>query len=387
MLRIAFLVVDDRFDKPSEIPFFGPAPSALLEGFRAFPDEIEVHVVCCTMGQEQGPRKLADNIWYHSRNVAKWGYIRSLYTGCRFAVRDMLDSIRPDLVHAQGTERWCAISGAGFKGPKVLTIHGNLEKIDAEVKMTPRHYWKLQTYLQKWTVPRYDGVACVSSHVVECIRRSAKRTWLAPNAIRSVFFTTPPSAPRRTDRIVFLNIGIFAPWKRQDRILALAKKVWQSDPRLVFRFIGGLGPGDFGQRCKTLIEEGERLGFVEFAGIRTTAEIIQEMDSAHAMIHCPAEETFGLVVAEGLARGLKFFGSAVGGVIDITRDLPGCVLRSRDDWGGLESALLDWLHGGCPMPTGLMEAIQSRYTPEIAARNHLSIYRELLAESRSANQP
>jgi glycosyltransferase involved in cell wall biosynthesis len=231
-------------------------------------------------------------------------------------------------------------------------------------------------------VPRYDVIACVSNHVVERLEKSARRVCLIPNAVRPMFFDTPKSHMRRQDRIVFLNIGVFAPWKRQHAILALAKRVWTQDPRVVFRFIGGIGDSEYGQQCMSLIEEGERLGFVEFAGSKTTTEVIKEMDAAHAMIHCPTEETFGLVVAEALAREMKFFGSAVGGVNDITANVSGCVLKSRDDWAGMETAILAWLDEGAEMPTGTSEIIQSRYAPIVAARNHLALYHNLLACKR-----
>jgi hypothetical protein len=73
-LKIAFLTVDDRFTSIEELPRFGAAPTALLQGFEALGDEIELHVVCCTMGRQPSPAKLAPNVWYHGRPVPKDGY-------------------------------------------------------------------------------------------------------------------------------------------------------------------------------------------------------------------------------------------------------------------------------------------------------------------------
>ncbi|MDE0836997.1 MAG: glycosyltransferase family 4 protein [Akkermansiaceae bacterium] len=377
-IRLAFIVVDDRFGVAEEAPRFGPAATAVLNGFAAMEDQLDVHVICCTLGELPSPTKLAPNIWFHSRALKKNDFLRSLHWGCIKAAKEMLAEIQPDIVHAQGTERWCAVAGLQFSGPKVLTIHGNLGDLNKGFTMRPRLYWGIQTLMHHFAVPRYDGVACVSNHVVDGIRNIAKKTWLIPNAIRPIFFKTPRTAARRSDRIVFLNIGVFAPWKRQDKILELAKQVWTKDKRAVFRFIGFLGPNEFGRKCMPLIEEGERLGFVELTGLKSPSEIIEELDAAHAMVHCPTEETFGLVVAEALSRDLKFFGSAIGGVKDITAGVPGCVLKSRDDWAGLESAILTWLSENAPMPSGSGEIIATRYAPEVAAHNHLAMYHELL---------
>jgi glycosyltransferase involved in cell wall biosynthesis len=378
-IKVAFIVVDDRFGAPEETPRFGSAPSAVLSGFEQLGSSVEVHVICCTMGALPSPSKLAPNIWFHSCALKKSGFLRSLHYGCVKAVGELLREIQPDIVHAQGTERWCALSGLQFSGPKVLTVHGNLGELNKRFTMRPRVYWGIQTLMHHFTVPRYDVVACVSNNVVNCLGKKTKRACLIPNAVRQSFFDTPQTGTRRQDRIVFLNIGVFAPWKRQFEILLLAKRVWTQDPRTVFRFIGGIGNSNYGQKCMTLIEEGERLGFVEFAGSKTSSEVIEEMDSAHAMIHCPTEETFGLVVAEALARDMKFFGSAVGGVNDITVNVPACVLKDQNDWAGLETAIHVWLREDAPMPSGIREIIQSRYAPIVAARNHLALYHDLLA--------
>lgn len=378
-VRVAFIVVDDRFGAAEAIPRFGSAPSAVLSGFEQLATSVEVHVICCTMGKLSSPDQLAPNIWFHSCALNKSDYLRSLHLGCIKAVGEMLEKIQPDIVHAQGTERWCAVAGLQFSGPKVLTVHGNLGELNKRFTMRPRLYWGIQTLMHHFAVPRYDVVACVSNHVVECLEKKAKRVCLIPNAVRPMFFDTPKSRMRRQDRIVFLNIGVFAPWKRQHEILSLAKRVWTQDSRAVFRFIGGIGDGEYGRKCMPLIEEGERLGFVEFAGSKTSSEVIEEMDAAHAMIHCPTEETFGLVVAEALSRDMKFFGSAVGGVNDITANVPGCVLKNRDDWTGMETAILTWLGEGAAMLSGTRGIIQSRYASIVAARNHLALYHELLA--------
>jgi hypothetical protein len=112
-IRVAFLVVDDRFGNPGPVPFFGTAPSALLQGFEELGREkIEVHVICCTQHRHPAPEKLAENIWYHQLHVPTFGFLRSLHTGCVLAVRKLLKKLQPDVVHSQGTERWCAISGA-----------------------------------------------------------------------------------------------------------------------------------------------------------------------------------------------------------------------------------------------------------------------------------
>src|SRR5271165_2812139 len=108
-MKIALLTTDNREDArnyalPS--PYFGAAPEALMQGFAALP-ELEVHVVSCAQKPMKSPEKLADNIWFHSLYVPKLGWLRTSYQGCIRAVRRKLKTIKPDLVHGQGTERDC----------------------------------------------------------------------------------------------------------------------------------------------------------------------------------------------------------------------------------------------------------------------------------------
>ncbi|MGH8101031.1 MAG: hypothetical protein ACREIW_07020, partial [Chthoniobacterales bacterium] len=67
-MKIAFLTTDNRenfrrYDLAT--PYFGTAPEALLQGFAGMP-ELEIHVISCTQRPMQSPKKLADNIWFHS---------------------------------------------------------------------------------------------------------------------------------------------------------------------------------------------------------------------------------------------------------------------------------------------------------------------------------
>jgi hypothetical protein len=63
-MKIAFIVPDNRdefkrWGDPD--PYFGNAPSALLEGLSKFPD-VKVHVISCTQRPMQSPERLSENI-------------------------------------------------------------------------------------------------------------------------------------------------------------------------------------------------------------------------------------------------------------------------------------------------------------------------------------
>jgi glycosyltransferase involved in cell wall biosynthesis len=102
------------------------------------------------------------------------------------------------------------------------------------------------------------------------------------------------------------------------------------------------------------------------------------MDAAAAFIHFPVEESFGLVVAEALARNRKLFAASVGGIVDIAAGVEGAELLPMDDWTALEHSIDRWFKSGCLLPNGAAAVMRRRYHPEVIARRHVGIYREVL---------
>src|SRR6185369_17154828 len=130
-LRVAMVTTDARCALVSaeELePVFGTAPAALLEGFSRVP-EIEVHVLSCVQQPVRSPELLFGRIHYHSLVVPKLGWLRTGFQGCIRAVRRKVQSLQPDLVHGQGTERDCALAAVFSGKPNLLTIHGNMRRI------------------------------------------------------------------------------------------------------------------------------------------------------------------------------------------------------------------------------------------------------------------
>jgi hypothetical protein len=141
-MKIALLTTDNREndrDYGRSEPAFGTAPEALLIGFREIP-EIEVHVISCLQKAVSSPKNLADNIYFHGLFVPKLGWLRTGYQGCVRAVRRKLKEIQVDIVHAQGTERDCAISAVFSGFPNVLTLHGNMRLLAKLHRAKPWSY-------------------------------------------------------------------------------------------------------------------------------------------------------------------------------------------------------------------------------------------------------
>jgi glycosyltransferase involved in cell wall biosynthesis len=377
-MKIIQFTTDNREllkDYENPLPHFGIAPTALLEGFAGM-ENVEIHVISCSRQEMNAPEKLAPNIFFHQPIVPHLGWGRTLFLGCVHAVRKTLRAIEPDIVHGQGTERDCAMAAVHSGYPNVLTIHGNMQHIHRMDLLGSRAYGILASSLETHTLGKTRGVFCNSTHTESLVNPRARKTWLVPNALRKKFFE-PENFPKpKNDIPVLLNIGIISKLKRQLEILQMAEQA-AKEHQFQIRFIGSIGQGSpYCSQFREAIDKGRRAGYADYLGTMTETELIAAMDSADAAIHFPSEEAFGLVVAEAIARGLKFFGSNLGGIVDIARGIDGAELH--DDFESLQVGITRWLDAGAPAPALAADEIAKRYHPRVIAERHLEIYREVL---------
>lgn len=381
-MKIVVLTTDNREHErcyTETMPRFGTAPEALLQGFARL-EGIEVNVVSCIQKPMRLPEKLADNIWYHGLHVPKIGWLRTGYQGCIRAVRRKLKEIQPDIVHGQGTERDCAISAVFSGFPNVVTIHGNMAELARLFKAPIGSFHWLTARLENFTLRRTAGVFCNSAYTEALVRPRARRVWRVPNALRLAFFNSALTLNSGPRRCVLLNVGVITPRKRQCELLEVAQTLHQRGLPFEFHFIGRINLADsyaaaFLERLKPL----EAAGCARHLGECSTEELIRHFDAAAGLIHFPSEEAFGLVVAEALARNLKFFGARLGGIIDIAEAVPGVELFAENDWSGLMTdAIARWIGQGHLKADGAAAIMHQRYHPEVVAQRHLEIYREVL---------
>jgi len=381
-MKVVFLTADFRDhyrDHTKTAPYFAPGSTSLIQGFARTP-EVEVQVVSCTQRPVVAPEKLASNVWFHSLLVPKIGWLRTGYQGCIRAVRRKLKELRPDIVHGIGTERDCAISAVFSGFPNVVTMAGVMSE---QARLFPPRfgsYLWLAARLENFTLPRADGVIGNSIYTEELVRSRARKIWVVYPALRTAFLDPPPdSGPRPC---VLLNAGVISPRKRQLELLDVAEALHRRGLKFEFRFIGRPEPSDYTTAFLEKIKPLEAQGLARYLGTLPENELAACFDSAAGSVHFPLEEAFGSSVCEALARNLKFFGTRVGGIVEIADGLPGAELFGTDDWGGLADAIARWIEQGNPRPTEATVVMRQRFHPESIARQHLKIYREVLESKR-----
>ena len=382
-MKLALLSTDSREmlkDYKNPGPGFGTAPEALLQGFALLPD-VEVHVVSCAREKMNSPAKLAPNVFFHSLCVPKLGWMSTGYQGCIRAVRSKLKELQPDIVHGQGTERDCAMNAIFSGFPNVVTIHGNMAELARLFRAPFGSFGWLAARLENFALRRTAGVLCNSEYTERLVAPRARQVWRVPNAIREQFFA-PPTGLGGAAKCALVNVGHPSSRKRQLELIEVIRDLRGQGLNFEFQFLGDYRPTSpyvaaFLEKIKPL----EKDGFARCDGYKTANELIRTFDASAAMVHFPSEESFGLVVAEALARDLKFFGARLGGIPEITAGASDAELFAADDWRGLTSAIAAWIRRGSPRADGAAQSIRTRYHPGVIARRHVEIYQEVLGRA------
>jgi len=413
-LVIAYLVVDDRTTSSEVAPLFGAAPTALLEGLALLDDlnrknidqcglqdtaEFEncapapisalggadmspiIHIISCVKHNFPAPIRINNSMFYHQIKLPKWSFLRMGYLGPILSVGALLKKIRPTILHAQGTESWCAMAGLFAPCLKFLTLHGCIRLIDRQSVLYPRWYWLPHKFFERICLYGYNAIFCNSSYVHREISLLSKMSWIVPNAIRKQFMAPLIPRTQKSGIIRFLNVGVVQERKQQVQLCSHARALFESGVSLHFRFIGRLGTTDpYSIAFRKCLEHGVKHGYLDHVPHMDTEELIQELHSADALIHCPKEEAFGLVAAEALARGLKLFVSNVGGLLDVTEGCHDVCFHEPGDWSTLRRQISAWIEEGATQPSPTDASLtQSRYSPAAIAAKHLDVYQMALA--------
>jgi glycosyltransferase involved in cell wall biosynthesis len=357
------------------IPWFGTAPEALFQGFTAIPD-VKVHVIGCTQRPMSGsPEKLASNIWFHSLVVPKIGWMRTGYQGCVRAIRRKIREIAPDIVHGQGTERECAL-GAVFSGrPNVLTVHGNMRLVAVMNRARPFSYQWLAARLERFTIPRVEGVVCISRYTRDAVSSLARRTWVVPNAVDQSFFdvTPAPDAPA-----VILCVGNISHRKNQiSFIRALDPLRRQVEFAVVF--LGGCAKDD--PYSAEFFEKLKSRSWCRYEGFADREKVKEYFRNATILALPSLEDNCPMVVLEAMAARLPVVAANVGGVPDLVNPGKTGLLCDPRDATSMRMAVEQLLSDAAlreQLAAAANAEAHRRFHPLEIVSRHLEIYREVL---------
>lgn len=340
--------------------------------------DIEVHVICCTQQPVAAPDKLASNIWFHSLVVTKFGWMRTLYQGCIRATRKKLHQLQPDIVHAQGTERDCAMSGILSGFPNVLTIHGNHRLIAKVIRAKPFTFNWLAVRLESFVLPRTGGVVCITSYTENAVRDLASRTWIVPNAVDKKFFDVVSDL---TDPPIILCVGNISVRKNQQQLIRALEPL-AATRQFVVRFLGAASDKDpYAAAFMNLVKERQ---WCHYAGFASRDALAAELSRARLLVLPSLEDNCPMAVLEAAAAGVPVVASSVGGIPElIEHGKTGYLCDPNDprDIRARVATVLEQPESSAAMARTAKDLAYKRFHPKEIASRHIEIYREVLRKS------
>jgi glycosyltransferase involved in cell wall biosynthesis len=378
-MRIALVTTDNRQhfqDFTAPAPYFGTAPEALLQGFAAMP-ELEVHVISCAQKPMKSPAKLAENIWFHGLYVPKHGWLRTSYQGCIRAVRRKLKTLKPDIVHGQGTERECAISAVFSKMPNVVTVHGNMRLIAEVNRAKPFTFDWLAAQLEKIVIPRTSGVVCITHYTQAAVRDLARKTWVVPNAVDASFFDTPATPD---DSGTILCVGVICQRKNQNAFIRALDSL--AGTRKLKLLVLGEAPKE-DPYVAEFFELVAARPWCTFGGYADRAKLKACLKTASLLALPSLEDNCPMVVLEAMAAGVPVLAAKVGGLPDLIEDGSNglfCNPLEADSMVAGVRRLLDNPKIALEQAKTAKAAAQKRFHPLSIAKQHVEIYREVLSK-------
>jgi glycosyltransferase involved in cell wall biosynthesis len=382
-MKIAILTTDNRDhhrNYSATVPYFGTAPTALLEGLADLP-ALDIHVISCTQQPMSSPAKLANNILFHSLHVPKIGWLRTAYAGCILAVHRKLLEIRPDIIHSQGTERDCATSALFTRIPKVLTVHGNIRAI-AKLHHYPLFsFWWIQARLEAFCLPRFAGVICISKYTQQQVSDLAKKTWLLPNATENLFFESRPTAVDPSTPPQVLVVANVDRRKNQNALIQ-AHDPQANKLKFTVKFYGRCGEDSYGKEFRSLLETRP---WCSWGGMIGRENLRDEFARATTLFLPTREDNCPMVVLEAQASGVPVIASNVGGVPDLVEDGVTGLLTNPDLPSSMPIALEKILSDKAlarRLSEGGRKQALARFHPNVIATKHVEIYRQIISSSQ-----
>jgi glycosyltransferase involved in cell wall biosynthesis len=296
-------------------------------------------------------------------------------------IRRVLRSIKPDLVHAWGTEHGAALVANRLGYPRVVTMQGLISWY-AKTTMKDWHS-RLAGFLENYTLPRVPLVTCEARFSVKYLRDRFPRLQIeqvehAPDPAFHQVARKPQTSPLR-----FIFVGAFDYRKGGDLLLSALDALKNE---INFELIAvGKPRGTFLQSLQASVspEFWRRIVFKERL---THLEGAQELSPATMML-CPSRaDVSPNAVKEAVVAGVPVIGTAVGGIPDYIFPGRNGVLCAPDSLAGLIEAI----RAACRHPQfsrGLVDArtlAQTRayLSPQLMAQKFWGIYQRL-HESRS----
>jgi glycosyltransferase involved in cell wall biosynthesis len=311
----------------------------LLDEFKRRP-KVKLHVLVLRSKVRGDVTFEREGVTFHVLRAPGPGRLLSLFWWDTLLIRRRLRAIRPDVIHAWGTERGASLIASRLGRPYVATMQGLLTWYVGIVKDAPR-FIRVMARLEPMALRRARVVTVESQFAVRYLRERYARPHVlqvehAPNPLFRDIARRPETAPPR-----LLCVGSLGFGKGTDLVLEAVQRL---APEFDFRLTLVSGPNpaylaELKQRFPASVWERVDLKL----GL-TPAQVADELGRATIFVLPTRVDNSPNSVKEAAVVGVPVVASDIGGIPDYIRPGENGFLFPTGDANALTSALRDALN-------------------------------------------
>jgi len=306
----------------------------------------------------------------------------SLFWVDTILIRRVLNKIKPDVIHAWGTERGAALVANRLGLPRVVTIQGLVSWYSQIVP--PHPHDRLAGVLERYSLPRTPLITTESNFSVQWLRKHFPNSRVeqiehAPDPIFHRVQRQPQIKPFR-----FIFVGALDE-RKGGKFLVQALDRLRSEIPFELIVVGKPDPEITAVLRRRVSPE--TWGRIIFKGNLTPLEVAQELSTAAMMIFPTLADVSPNAVKEAVVAGVPVVGSAVGGI-------PDYVIPGRNGIlfpAGELKELIEAIRAACRHPLfsrgmvepGVLAQMRDYLSPALMGRRFLEMYQ---AARRQGNE-
>lgn len=339
--------------------------------------DIQLHVIELSKFVPQDATFNVGGVTFHCLRVPGGWRAPSLFWLDTIRIARKLKQIRPDVVHAWGTEKGAALVATRLRYPSLVSLQGLLQQFSEVLPIS--HYDRVMTWLERVSLRRAKVVSGESTFVTRWLREHYPHLTLhhVEHSPLGTFYDIKRSPQRRPIR--FLSVGSMGYRKGTD-LLLLALDQLRAELDFRVTLIGFAAEPGFleGVKAKTSPALWERVQILETP---PTSEVMEHLARATMVLFPTRADTGPVAVKEAVVAGAPVIGSTIGGIPDYVTpgkngllfeagDLPGFVRAIR------EACAHPLLSRGKVEPETL-QRVRDHLSPRRMADGFAAIYHQL----------
>lgn len=286
-----------------------------------------------------------------------------------------LRRLRPDIVHAHGTENAYALAAARAGYPYLISIQGIIAEFN---KTDPSLHFKLMAPREKRVVEKSRWFTCRTHFDTGFVRRTnpAAHIFDIPEAMTPVFWEGQWDRPKEK-RVLFIGGG--APRKGFHELIDAMAQVVKTVPDASVDAVGSFSP----EQQKVFSEKAAQQGLtVRFHGFQPAAKIAELHRQCSMFILCSSNENSPNTLAEAMVSGMPCIAYNVGGVSSMVDDGVTGLLVKPHDVAALSAKIVELLVDGEKAQTlgaAAARIARVRHDPRHVAEETMNACRFILA--------